>query len=802
MDVSQPVESDERADSVSVGNSENSEQQSVGSGNVSSVATSSSDLDVVGGPSEEDRQDPTKRITMEQPIAAAENVMNKAAKKTLPEQPHQPKKFKFPPRSFGQKIVKKRSFQAPWFDRFKWLHYDEEMDAAFCHVCAKAEENGRLSGSARRDAAFLTKGFTNWKDATMCFSRHEASDCHKEAFETMVTLPKTTGDVAEMLSKSHAAEKKDNRQLFMKILENIKFLARQGIALRGDGSGGDSNFLQLLKLWGQDDLRISGWMAKKTDKYTSPDMQNEILQIMALHILREIASEIHKAQFYSIMVDECTDASNKEQLVLCFRYVDADINVHEQFFGLYEVPSISADVLFGAIQDVLVRMNLSINRCRGQCYDGASVMAGKKSGVAKRIQDEEHRALFSHCYGHSLNLAASDSVKGCKLMADALSTTFVISQLIKFSPKREALFHALKNELDSESSSGGIRVLCPTRWTVRGESLQSVVNNYAILQKEWEVCLDSQLMPDVRARIIGVQAQMRKFDFLFGVMLGAMTLKHTDNLSKTMQHKDLSATEAQEVARLTITTLQSVRSDSAFDQFWDRVQQTASEHDVDDPVLPRRRKVPTNLEVGTSSPVYPDSPKDRYRRIYFEALDMLTTCMRDRFQQPGYLMCVTLETLLLQAANGNDYQAEMKKALDFYGSDLDAYRLDGQLQILSQHYKNHSGAVTFEMVKGYLKELSTAQQSFYSEVITVAKLLLVLPATNASSERVFSAMRRIKSYLRATMNQTRLNHLMVLHVHKTYCDNLNLVGIANEFVNNEHRMKLFGKFVVEEHKCN
>ena len=106
----------------------------------------------------------------------------------------------------------------------------------------------------------------------MCFSRHEASDCHKEAFEVMITLPKTTGDVAEMLSKSHTAEKKDNR-LFRILSQNIKFFARQGIALRRDGSGGDSNFLQLLQLQGQDDLRISGWMAKKTDKYTRPDIQ-------------------------------------------------------------------------------------------------------------------------------------------------------------------------------------------------------------------------------------------------------------------------------------------------------------------------------------------------------------------------------------------------------------------------------------------------------------------------------------------------------------------------------------------------
>ena len=99
--------------------------------------------------------------------------------------------------------------------------------------------------------------------------------------------------------------------------------------IRGDGSGAESNFLQLLNLQGQDGICISGWMTKnlRTDKYTSPDIQNEILRIMALHILRVIASEIHEAQFYSIMGDECTDAYNKEQLVLCFHYVEADVNI-------------------------------------------------------------------------------------------------------------------------------------------------------------------------------------------------------------------------------------------------------------------------------------------------------------------------------------------------------------------------------------------------------------------------------------------------------------------------------------------
>ena len=60
--------------------------------------------------------------------------------------------------------------------------------------------------------------------------------------------------------------------------------------------------------------------------------------------------------------------------------------------------------------DVLLRLNLSLSNCHGQCYDGASNMSGKRSGVATQLRKEEPRALYTHCYGHALNLAAADRI--------------------------------------------------------------------------------------------------------------------------------------------------------------------------------------------------------------------------------------------------------------------------------------------------------------------------------------------------------------------------------------------------------
>jgi len=105
----------------------------------------------------------------------------------------------------------------------------------------------------------------------------------------------------------------------------------------------------------------------------------------------------------------------------------------------------------------------------------------------------------------------------------------------------------LKNEHDISTgyNSPGIRVLCPTRWTVNADALASIIDNYTVLQNTWDEAVDIVTDTDSKARINGVAAQMVKFQFLFGVVIGEMILKHSDNLSRTLQKKTISASEGQ-----------------------------------------------------------------------------------------------------------------------------------------------------------------------------------------------------------------------------------------------------------------
>ena len=167
------------------------------------------------------------------------------------DKPNQPRHFNFPKRRFEASKIVSRSFQCQWFNKWKWIHYDEAEDLAFCHVCVTAMKTGKMQNHGNVDVAFIERRFCNWKDASGdkgAFSSHERSSCHKKAVDVVVTLPKTTKDVGEMLSSTHQKEKNANRQYLLKVMQNIRFLARQGIPLRGDGDEHDSNFIQLLYL--------------------------------------------------------------------------------------------------------------------------------------------------------------------------------------------------------------------------------------------------------------------------------------------------------------------------------------------------------------------------------------------------------------------------------------------------------------------------------------------------------------------------------------------------------------------------
>ena len=723
----------------------------------------------------------------------------------IPKEPYQPSDLDFPKSTFGND-PKQRSFNKSWFEHFPWLHYDQSKDAAFCFTCIVALSKNMIS-SSKVEKVFTEFGYRNWKKALESgrgFLKHECSDPHKEATERLITVPATSEDIGEMIDKNLSKNKENNRKMLLKILRNIRYLARQSLPLRENWSKEEkceinSNFHQLLVLRSDDDNGLVSWLEKKTNRFDSPAIQNEMLEIMALEVLRDIVKDIQSAVFFTILADETSDVSNTEQLVVCIRWVDNTLQAHEEFIGLHPLPNTTSEQIVFVIKDILLRMNLNLQNARGQCYDGAASMAGHKSGVATKIKSLNEKCLYTHCYGHALNLAVGDVIKNIRSLTETFGTAYEICKLVKKSPKRNTKLDAIRDSTENNSKS--VHAFCPTRWTVRGDALESFLENYQELMELWRWSIHEVKDTEMKARIRGVMSVMSTFDFIFCCCLGESLLKQTDNLSKALQRCDISAAEGQEMTSQVITVLSKTRSNEMYELFWERVLKWQSQLGVADAKLPRKRKVPDYFH-RTHNPQetyhFHDSPKAFYRQLFFEAFDLVIGCIKQRFDQPDFKIYVDLQESLLKSIKGESWENNLHSVCQFYNQDVNESLAKTQIALLpgiATSLGYDQKCFTIADLISFLKSLEHSQRILLSEVVKIAKLLLVMPATNAISERSFSALKRVKTYLRSTTTDSRLNNLLVLHTHKDTADKLDLKIIGNQFIDKyQTRINTFGHY--------
>ena len=137
--------------------------------------------------------------------------------------------------------------------------------------------------------------------------KHQDSKTHCEAIEAVITLPKTTADVGELVSKAHREERVSARDMLTIKLFSVRYLARQGSALRGDADV-ESNLIQLLCLrLLKKSRRLRNHCQEALGSiYISHDNQKEMV-IMGPQILKKVHGLIQKSPFFAIMVDDATD---------------------------------------------------------------------------------------------------------------------------------------------------------------------------------------------------------------------------------------------------------------------------------------------------------------------------------------------------------------------------------------------------------------------------------------------------------------------------------------------------------------
>ena len=512
------------------------------------------------------------------------------------DKPVQPVNHHFPSTYFGNKY---RSFNPQWFQKHVWLEYSILKDSVYCYPCCFF-----AMGSHRVEECFVTTGYCDWKHATGKtggFIKHEMSLKHKHSIASWSDFK------ANQSSNTSIACTLDNvrRELVMKnryylktIIEVLLFCASQEIALRGHrevNAKNRGNFLELLELVAKHDPAVSAHLkdGPRNAVYTSHNIQNELLHILANRVRKIICQGVMDAGFFSILCDETRDAGKQEQMSFVVRYVDTSGSIHEHFLRFTHAKGLNAESLSAYIKDILATCDFDCSKLVSQGYDGASVMSGRCNGVQKRVREFAPCAAYIHCYAHVLNLVLVDSVKSITTATDFFTLMEALYVFVSTS-KVHVVFIEKQLSLHPSKQPLELQKLSDTRWVCRYAAVNAICCTYdALLLTIEEVAESSDSSKAIEAR--GLYHQVKAFSFIVSLVVFDRILSCTKHLSDQLQSSTIDLSIAADLVAATKSTLSDFRSIDYWSKVYKYATQIAQLHSVDIQPMSRQRKRPARL---------------------------------------------------------------------------------------------------------------------------------------------------------------------------------------------------------------
>ena len=364
----------------------------------------------------------------------------------------------------------------------------------------------------KNEPNWIKLGVCNWKKALEKIRNHYKSIQHKNAENARVSFLRTSSHIDVMLDRGREEklsrqqqEIEENRLYLARLVDVAKTLAKCGLPFRGHDERKESinrgNSLEVVGLLSRWDPVFAGYMEKsaRNCNYLSNRAQNDFIHAMADNVLKEIVEAIKSAEIFTVMMAETTDVSTKEQAAIVIRFVDSEEVIQERLLSFSDVSRTDSDTLFKLLKKSLVTHGLRMSQISGQCYDGARNMSGGYRGVQARVKEEAPKAVYVHCYAHSLNLVLVDATKKNKMARNFFGTLESLYCFVRQSTYRHALFLYLQAEVEGSeqhaTSVCALKKLCETRWACRFEAIKAVEANLQVLLQLFDTILwKSQLM--------------------------------------------------------------------------------------------------------------------------------------------------------------------------------------------------------------------------------------------------------------------------------------------------------------------
>lgn len=703
----------------------------------------------------------------------------------------------------GPKDKLSRQFSAAFYTRIlpngekcdrDWLVYSKELDKVFC-FCCKIFKKGCVRGQ------LANEGFHDWAHLCVRLTEHETSVEHVRNMATWYDLRlrlQKKQAIDELVLKQIEKEKEHWKNILLRIISIVKFLGKHNLAFRGTNERlfqkSNGNFLGLIEMLAEFDPVMHNHVERITNDeihfhYLGHNIQNELINILASTVRSEITKRIKEAKYFSVILDCTPDVSHQEQMSLIIRYVDVAsncVNIEESFLGFLDVNNTTGQGLFDVLVNELKVLDLDIDNVRGQGYDNGSNMKGKNQGVQRKLLDINPRAFYTPCGAHSLNLMLCDMANTCGKARDFFGVIQRIYTIFANSTKRWQILKNNVKELTPKSLSS-------TRWESRIDSVKAIRFQIseireALLQVS-ESDNDSKIKSEAKSL---ANNELGDFEFLVAIVIWYDILYVVNLVSKQLQSKEMFIDVALEQVQSLISFFKRYR-ENGFSSALDTAKKLAIDMEVD-PMFPEKRQIRRKRHFDENlNDENRQTPEESFRVNYFiYIMDQAIVSLEKRFEQYkeyenvfGFLFTSTklhsLDDLSLKSCCSHLENA--LKTDD--NSDIKGYDLYVELKLVQELLPKHNMGA-HDILK-FLKRVDC-----FPNTIIAYRILLTIPVTVASAERSFSKLKLLKSYLRSTMSQERLNGLALVAIENDILEKIDYEDLIEDFASkNARRTRLF-----------
>ncbi|KAK3226237.1 hypothetical protein Dsin_006099 [Dipteronia sinensis] len=460
------------------------------------------------------------------------------------------------------------------------------------------------------------------------------------------------------------------------------------------------------------------------------------------------------------------------------------ITVKEYFLEFLKVDDTSGLWLFNVLQVILKSLNLIINDVRGQGYDNGSNMKGKHQSVQKRLLEINPRAFYMPCACHSLNLTICDMAHSCVKAVSFLGVVQRIYSVFSNSTKRWKKFQDYVDGLT-------LKKLSTTRWESRIDSIKAIRYQAPQIRESLLELQESSDDVKTKSEAESLVNELENFEFLLGMTIWHDILFNINMISKLLQSKDMCIDVAIVQLKGLISYFEKYR-ENGFTNAMIFAKSTALDMEIESIFVKKRQYRREKLFDESAHEDITQSPEESFRVNYFiVVVDVDIASLKSRFEQSktyenifGFLFDLNKLTSL-DDDKLKECCVNLETALEYNSfSDVDSNDLFYELKVLQ--------VVLLRETKTAIKILDFVKTfDCYPNVSIAYRILLTISVTVASAEKSFSKLKMLKSYLRSTTSQERLNGLTLLCIEKDMLEKIEFENIIDDFASQNARRRHF-----------